>query len=182
MDLKYWPCFLTSSTGGTTFPDLAWTIPVIANSASDLVPTLFACQTINKVINVRNWLISELQQVLPKSEAKNRELAKKLVLPFHAEMDSIDQRETLGALASRSAPWIVATILANVGIDIAVTNVICVDMPDSVEDMVQWVGRASCDGSGGLLVVYASEEMEYIPEAEHDLSTYGTKLTKVKIK
>src|SRR5258708_38424919 len=180
-DLKYWPRFLTSSTGGTTFPDLAWTIPVIANSASDLVPTLFACRTINKVINVRNWLVSELQQVLPKSEAKNRELAKKLVLPFHAEMDSIDWRETLGALASRSAPWIVATILANVGIDIAVTNVICIDMPDSVEDMVQWAGRASRDGSGGLLVVYASEEMEYIPEAERDLSTYGTKLTKVKI-
>src|SRR5258708_10428325 len=122
-----------------------------------------------------------LQQVLLKSEAENRELAKKLVLPFHAEMDSIDQRETLGALASRSAPWIVATILANVGIDIAVTNVICIDMPDSVEDMVQWAGRASRDGSGGLLVVYASEEMEYIPEAERDLSTYGTKLTKVKI-
>src|SRR5260221_13900436 len=96
-------------------------------------------------------------------------------------MDSIDWRENLGALASRSAPWIVATILANVGIDIAVTNVICVDMPDLVEDMVQWAGHASCDGSGGLLFVYASEEMEYIPEAEHELSTYGTKLTKVKI-
>src|SRR5258708_39774715 len=64
MDLKYWPCFLTSSTGGTSFPDLAWTIPMIANSASDLVPTLFACWTINKVINVRNWLILELQHRL----------------------------------------------------------------------------------------------------------------------
>ena len=97
-------------------------------------------------------------------------------------MDSIDWQETLGVLASRSAPWIVATILVNVGIDIAVTNVICIDMPDSVEDMVQWVGCASHDGSGGLLVVYASEEMEYIPEAECNLSTYGTKLTKAKIK
>ena len=47
--------------------------------------------------------------------------------------------------------------------------------------MVQWAGCVSCDGSGGLLAVYASEEMEYIPGAEHDLSTYGTKLTKVKI-
>jgi len=87
-----------------------------------------------------------------------------LVLPFHAKMDSIDWQETLEVLASRSAPWIVATILANVGIDIAVTNVICIDMPDSVEDMVQWAGHASCDGSGGLLVVYTSEVFPFLAQ------------------
>src|SRR5260370_10230103 len=63
-DLKYWPHFLTSSTGGTTFPDLTWTIPMIMNSASDLVPTLFACRTINKGISIQNWLILLLQHVL----------------------------------------------------------------------------------------------------------------------
>ena len=111
----------------------------------------------------------ELQQVLPNGEAKNLALTKTMVLPFHAELDSIDWLHALGASASRSAPWIVATVLANVGIDIGVTNVVCIDMPDSIEDMVQWAGRAGRDSSGRLLVVYASEEMEYIPEAEHDL-------------
>ncbi len=93
------------------------------------------------VMNVRNWLISGLQKVLPKSDAKNCELAKKMVLPFHAEMDDINQRATLAALESRSAPYIIiATILANVGIDMAITNVICIDLPYSVEDMAQWAG------------------------------------------
>ena len=35
---------------------------------------------------------------------------------------------------------IIATILANVGIDMAITNVICIDLPYSVEDMAQWAG------------------------------------------
>ena len=123
----------------------------------------------------------ELQQVLPNGEAKNLALTKTMVLPFHAELDSIDQLHALGALASGSALWIVATVLANVGIDVGVMNVVCIDLPDSIEDMVQWAGCVGHDGSGRLLVVYASEEMEYIPEAEHDLSTYGTKLTTAKI-
>ena len=139
-DLKYCPQFLSSSTGGTAFPDLAWTISLVINSPSDLTLTLFACRTINMVMNVRNWLISGLQKVLPKSDAKNCELAKKMVLPFHAEMDDINQRATLAALESRSAPYIIATILANVGIDMAITNVICIDLPYLVEDMAQWAG------------------------------------------
>ena len=82
----------------------------------------------------------ELQQVLPNGEAKNLALTKTMVLPFHAELDSIDQLHALGALASGSALWIVATVLANVGSDVGVMNVVCIDLPDSIEDMVQWAG------------------------------------------
>ena len=69
----------------------------------------------------------------------------------------------LAALHTGSIQYIVATISTNVGIDMTVTNVICVDLPNLVEELTQWAGQASQDGSGGMLVVYANEDLQVVP-------------------
>ena len=61
-----------------------------------------------------------------------------MVLPFHLLINDGDQRAVLTALECGSVRYIVATICANVGIDMTVTNVVCVDVPDSFEEMIQW--------------------------------------------
>ncbi len=77
-------------------------------------------------------------------------------------MDSTNCKEVLNALSEGAAWYVVATISANVGINMTVTNVICIDLPGSVEELTQWAGRASQDGSGGMLVVYASRDLEVV--------------------
>jgi hypothetical protein len=185
-DLKYCPRFLLNSTEGTTFPDLAWVIPPIIHSSLDLTPTLFACHTIDKVTMLCQWLVAELAEGLPWTDAiECHKAASKMVSPFHAEMDDSDHREVLAGLCARSIRYIVATVSASVGIDMTVTNVICIDLPNSVEELTQWAGRASRDGSGGMLVVYANEDLQVIPAEHRDLKTYvppsAKGLTAVKI-
>ena len=68
----------------------------------------------------------------------------------------------LAALEEGSVHYIIATTCANVGIDMTVTIVVCVDIPCSFEEMIQWAGQASCDGSGGMLVVYGSKDLKRI--------------------
>ena len=43
-----------------------------------------------------------------------------------------------------------------------VMNIICVDIPHSFEEMIQWAGHASHDGSGGMLVIYASRDLKRV--------------------
>ena len=66
-----------------------------------------------------------------------------MVLPFHLLINDGDQRAVLTTLECGLVRYIVATICANVGIDMTVTNVVCVDIPDSygqVERAVMGVG------------------------------------------
>ena len=79
-DPKYCPRFLSHSIEGPTFPDFACGIPEIVNAPSDLPQTVFAFRTIEKATKFRHWLVSELQQVLPWNNDRNRNAAEKLVL------------------------------------------------------------------------------------------------------
>ena len=74
----------------------------------------------------------------------------------------------LAALHTGSIRYIIATISANVRIDMTVTNVICVNLPNLVEELTQWARQASRDGSGGMLVVYANEDLQVVP-TEHEI-------------
>ena len=73
-------------------------------------------------------------------EGNNDELAKQMVQPFHSLIDDGDRRAILAVLEGGSVRYVVATTCANVGIDMTVTTVICVDIPRSFEEMVQWGG------------------------------------------
>jgi len=53
-----------------------------------------------------------------------------------------------------------------------VTNIVCVDIPHSFEEMIQWAGHASHDGSRGMLVIYASRYLKRVKEDERRLDTY----------
>ena len=169
MDLMYCPRFLSQSVEGPSFPDLAWTLPDIIYGPQDLPRTLFTCSMIEKVTTLRRWLVTELKY---RSSNTTDDEIDRTVLPFHSLIDDGDRRAVLTALECGSVRYIVATICANVGIDMTVTNVVCVDIPDSFEEMIQWAGRASRDGSGGMLVVYASKDLKRIKSEERKLDAY----------
>ena len=95
-----------------------------------------------------------------------------MVLPFHSLIDDGDQRAILAGLEGGSVCYVVATICANVSIDMTMVNVVCVNVPHSFEEMIQWGGRVSCDGSGGMLVVYASKDLQRIKVEERKLDAY----------
>ena len=44
------------------------------------------------------------------------------------------------SLDEGTARFIVATVCANVGIDMTVTNVVCVNLLGSFEELTQWAG------------------------------------------
>ena len=52
-DLMYCPCFLSQSIEGSSFPDLAWTLPDFVYRPQDLLRILFTCNTIEKVTVLR---------------------------------------------------------------------------------------------------------------------------------
>ena len=54
-----------------------------------------------------------------------------------------------------------------------VMNVVCVNIPHSFEEMIQWGGQASCDGKGGMLVVYVSKDLKRITLEEQKLDEYA---------
>jgi len=53
--------------------------------------------------------------------------------------------------------YIVATLTANVGLDIVVDVIIVMDLPKSFETLMQWAGRASQSGAGGTFIAYAPD-------------------------
>src|SRR5260370_39686693 len=109
-----------------------------------------------------------------------------MVLPFHSLIDNGDRSAALMSLDEGMAQFIVATVSANVGIDMTVTNVVCIDLPDSFEELTQWAGRVRHDGSGGKLIVYGTMDLKVVWPWEHDLQTYipnkGEKLMAAKTK
>ena len=115
------------------------------------------------------WLVTELKYC---SQHGRDGDVDKMVLPFHSLIDDGDRRAILAGLESGLVRYVVATICANVGIDMTMANVMCVDVPHSFEEMIQWGGCASCDGSGGMLVVYASKDLQRIKVEEQKLDAY----------
>ena len=68
---------------------------------------------------------------------------------FNHSIDDGNRRATLAALEEGSVRYIIATTCANIGIDMTVTIMVCVDILPSFEEMIQWAGQASHDGSRG---------------------------------
>ena len=158
----YCPHFLSQSIEGPTFPDLAWMLPDIVHGPQDLPQILFTCNTIEKVTILHQWLVIELNYHLQCEKGNNNELAEQMVQPFHSLIDDGDQRAILAALEEGSVHYIGATTCANVGIDMTVTTIMCVNVPHLFEEMVQWGGQVSHDGSVGMLVVYGSKDLKRV--------------------
>src|SRR5258708_14487807 len=105
---------------------------------------------------LHHWLVTELKY---RSQHGRDGEVDKMVLLCQSVNDEGDRRAILAGLESGSVRYMVATICVNVRIDMTMANVVCVDVPRSFEEMIQWGGRASRDGSGGMLVVYASKDL-----------------------
>src|SRR5260221_10789127 len=112
---------------------------------------------------LHHWLVTELKYC--SQHGRDGEVDK-MVLPFHSLIDNGDWRAILAGLEGGLVCYVVATICVNVGINMTVVNVVCVDVPCSFEEMIQWGGHVSCDGSGGMLVVYASKDLQRIKVEE----------------
>ena len=50
------------------------------------------------------------------------------------------------------------------GLNLPVKHVVCVDLPKSFEEVTQWAGWVSCDGSGGIFIIYGPEDLHITPE------------------
>ncbi len=81
------------------------------------------------------WLVTELKYC---SQHGRDGDVDKMVLPFHSLINDGDQRAILAGLESGSVHYMVATICANVRIDMTMVNVVCVNVPHSFEEMIQW--------------------------------------------
>lgn len=148
-EIKYCPRFLTHSTTGHDFPDLAWLLPESLDTQSDiqnLPRVLIAVDTIEKATRVIDWLEWLLEQRVPRQ--------KHIVQPFHSLMSPKDRQETLRELKNGPIRFVVATMAGNVGLDMDIDTVVILDLPKSFEAISQWAGRASRRGEPGTLVVY----------------------------
>ena len=139
-DLMYCPHFLSQSVEGHTFPNLAWVLPNIVHGPQDLPQMLFTCSTIEKVMVLHCWLVTELKYHLQCEEGDREGLAAQMVQPFHSLIKDADQIAVLAALEGGSVHYVVATTCVNVGINMRVTMVVCVDIPHLFEEMIQWAG------------------------------------------
>ncbi|KAF8315741.1 uncharacterized protein EI90DRAFT_3134989 [Cantharellus anzutake] len=158
-DLKYCARIRYHSVEGLEFPDFAWAIPQKLESPSDLMPTIFAINSVEKTTTFSEWLIRELHKVAPEEID-----IPDLIWPFHAELHKEDRSKIQLWLMAGTIHYIVATICANVGLNLPVQHVVCVDLPKSFEEMTQWAGRVSWDGSGGMFVVYGPDDLKITAE------------------
>src|SRR5260370_34140019 len=75
--------------------------------------------------------------------------------PFHSIIPQEEQIQTLANLESGLVQIIVATTAGQVGLDMAVHDVIILDLPVDFKAITQWSGHASQDGKGGHAIIYA---------------------------
>src|SRR5260221_9529505 len=68
--------------------------------------------------------------------------------PFHSIIPQEEQIQTLADLESGLVRIIVATTAGQVGLDMAVCDVIILDLPSDFEAITQWNGCAGWDGQG----------------------------------
>lgn len=80
-------------------------------------------------------------------------------LPIHGEKGMKERRETLRLFLLGEVPVIVSTGVLGRGVDLLkVRQVIIFDMPNSMEEYVHQVGRASRMGVEGTAIVFVNEE------------------------
>ncbi len=70
----------------------------------------------------------------------------------------------------------VATTARNVGLDMAVKDIIILDLPADFESMTQWNGWVSWDGSGDRVMIYTPDEIR----VENTFDLHGDPTTKKK--
>ena len=142
-DIKYVNRFARNPTTGVDFADFAYLI------SDKLTRTMIAVETIEKATRFINWLDRNLPDDLPERDL--------VVQPFHSLISAEDRNSILENLVLGRTWYIVATLAANVGLDIVVDIVIVMDLPKSFETLMQWAGRASRSGAGGTFIAYAPD-------------------------
>ncbi|KAF8324612.1 P-loop containing nucleoside triphosphate hydrolase protein [Cantharellus anzutake] len=148
-DLVYSTCTLKYSITGSDFPDLAWLNPDNLTTAQSITPTLIAVAMVAIANALVKWLRKKLKEVLTNGE--------NLVFPFHSIIPQEDRLTTLQELKAGTVQIVVATTAAQVGLDMAIRNVVILDLPHDFEAMTQWNGRAGWDGQGCHAIIYTPD-------------------------
>jgi len=157
-DLIYCPHTLKHPITGTEFPNLAWLIPDMLASPDDIPCTLIAVRTIAIAQNLAKWLNQQLGRFGMSPKA----------YPFHSIIPQEEQIQTLANLESGLVQIVVATTAGQVGLDMAVRDVIILDLPSDFEAITQWNGCASWDGQGGHAIIYAPDAIHIENVADLD--------------
>ena len=82
-----------------------------------------------------------------------------LVFPFHSLILQEERIHMLLELEQGLVCIVVATTAGNVGLDMAVKDVIILGLPADFESMTQWNSHTSQDGRGGQVIIYAPDEI-----------------------
>ncbi|KAF8321864.1 uncharacterized protein EI90DRAFT_3020238 [Cantharellus anzutake] len=102
------------------FPDLAWLIPDNLTTAQSITPTLIVVATVAIANALVKWLRKKLKEVLTNGED--------LVFPFHSIIPQEDRLTTLQELEAGTVRIVVAMTAAQVGLDMAIWNVVILDL------------------------------------------------------
>src|SRR5260370_19435596 len=101
------------------------------------------------------WLCTQLKAFITQEHS--------LVFPFHSVILQEECIQTLFKLEQGLICIVVAMTAANVRLDMAVKDVVILDLPADFESMMQWNGQVSHDGSGGTVIIYAPDEIRIEP-------------------
>src|SRR5260221_8310664 len=129
---------------------------------------LIAVNTIAIADALVKWLRTQLQAFITEDCG--------LVFPFHSVIPQEERIQTLTELEQGLVRIVVATTAGNVGLDMAVKDIIILDLPADFESMTQWNGRASWDGSGGHIIIYAPDDIRI----ENTFDLYGDQASRKK--
>ncbi|XP_010553231.1 PREDICTED: DEAD-box ATP-dependent RNA helicase 41 [Tarenaya hassleriana] len=96
-------------------------------------------------------------------------------LSIHGEKLMKDRRDLMGLFLSGEVPVLVSTGILGRGVDLlGVRQVIVFDMPDTIEEYIHQIGRASRIGEEGTAILFVNEENRNLfPDLVAILKSYG---------
>src|SRR5258708_35317038 len=106
---------------------------------------LIAVSTIAIADALVKWLHTQLQAFITEDCG--------LVFPFHLVIPQEEQIQTLTELEQGLVQIMVATTAGNVGLYMAVKDIIILDLPADFKSMTQWNAWATQAGGGGPIIL-----------------------------
>lgn len=150
--LKYTARFLKHSISGMTFPDFYWIISLLLRQSEFSQRIVISCGTIDLATRLMEWIESFLPSHLP-----HRDL---VVMPYHSLLGDAARTKTISNFENEYATSIInGTNCMGNGLDIKTDLVVLIKMEDTLEGMVQRMGRAGRRGYGET-IAYAPPWVE----------------------
>lgn len=158
-NLKITTRFLTHSLTGTDFPDLYWMISLLVRKSPLFQTIIISCGTIDLATRLCQSLISYLPLDFPDRDY--------IIKPFHSLLSAEGRAKIISDFGPNGRTKIIlGTDCMAHGLDVDTEVVVLLPKVDeSLEEMVQWMGRAGRRAPGHA-IVYAHDWMR--KETEED--------------